>query len=83
MTGSTAGIGRETARRLALLGAEVILVGRDPERARTAAGEISREAADEATALTADLSDLAGLRLAEHVAERYDRLDVLVDNAGA
>ncbi|MEV3924583.1 SDR family NAD(P)-dependent oxidoreductase [Actinomadura coerulea] len=82
VTGSTAGIGRETARGLALLGAEVILVGRDPERARAAADEISRGAGG-VTALTADLSDLAGLRrLADQVAERYDRLDVLVNNAG-
>ncbi|GAA2447351.1 SDR family oxidoreductase [Actinomadura vinacea] len=83
VTGSTAGIGRETARALALRGAHVTLVGRDPDRAGTAAGELSREAAGEVTALTADLSDMTGLRrLAEQVAERYDRLDVLINNAG-
>ncbi|MGI5421814.1 SDR family NAD(P)-dependent oxidoreductase [Actinomadura luteofluorescens] len=83
VTGSTAGIGRETARRLALMGADVILVGRNPERAKAAADELAREAAGRVVALTADLSDMAGLRrLAEQVTERYDRLDVLVNNAG-
>ncbi|MEV0665552.1 SDR family NAD(P)-dependent oxidoreductase [Actinomadura luteofluorescens] len=83
VTGSTAGIGRETARRLALLGADVILLGRNLERARAAADELSREAAGGVAVLTADLSNLAGLRrLAEQVTERYDRLDVLVNNAG-
>ncbi|MFI6521818.1 SDR family NAD(P)-dependent oxidoreductase [Spirillospora sp. NPDC050679] len=83
VTGGTAGIGRETARRLALLGARVIIVGRDPGRARDAAAELSREAGTEVMALTTDLSETAGPHhLAEQVAERCDRLDVLVNNAG-
>ncbi|GAA4638724.1 SDR family oxidoreductase [Actinoallomurus vinaceus] len=83
VTGGTAGIGKETARGLARLGANVILVGRNPDRARSAADELSREATGQVMALPTDLSDLAGLRrLAEQVAERYDRLDVLVNNAG-
>ncbi|GAB3968288.1 SDR family oxidoreductase [Actinoallomurus acanthiterrae] len=83
VTGGTAGIGKETARGLARLGAKVIVVGRNPDRAKDSADELSREAGGEVVALPADLSDLAGLRsLTEQVAERYDRLDVLVNNAG-
>lgn len=79
VTGSTGGIGKETARALAALGARVILVGRDRGRADAAA----RELGDEAAAVTADLSTLAGLRaLAAEVRARHDRLDVLVNNLG-
>ncbi|MFC5745437.1 SDR family NAD(P)-dependent oxidoreductase [Actinomadura rugatobispora] len=103
ITGGTAGIGRETARGLARLGAHVIVVGRDPDRARATAAELTRDAhrtdgartghpptgrrphnaAARATALTADVSSSADLRrLAEEVARRHDRIDVLINNAG-
>ncbi|MEV5827704.1 SDR family NAD(P)-dependent oxidoreductase [Spirillospora sp. NPDC052242] len=79
VTGSTGGIGKETARGLAARGARVILVGRDRGRADAAARELGPGAA----AVTADLSTLAGLRaLAAEVRARHDRLDVLVNNLG-
>ncbi|MFV2178253.1 SDR family NAD(P)-dependent oxidoreductase [Actinomadura sp. LOL_016] len=79
VTGSTGGIGKETARGLAAMGARVLLVGRDRDRADAAA----RELGPAATAFTADLSSLAGLRaLAAEVSARHDRLDVLVNNLG-
>ncbi|MET8867369.1 SDR family NAD(P)-dependent oxidoreductase [Nonomuraea sp. NPDC004580] len=78
VTGSTGGIGKETARGLAALGARVILVGRDPGRARQAAAETGGEA------IAADVTRLSELtRLAADVAARCDRLDVLVNNVGA
>jgi NAD(P)-dependent dehydrogenase (short-subunit alcohol dehydrogenase family) len=91
ITGGTAGIGRETARALARLGAHVIVVGRDPDRARATADELTRDApgtgsphtAAQVTALTADVSSSADLhRLAEQIAGRHDRIDVLINNAG-
>ncbi|QFG26867.1 SDR family NAD(P)-dependent oxidoreductase [Actinomadura sp. WMMB 499] len=79
VTGGTGGIGKETARGLAALGARVILVGRDRDRAEAAARELGAGA----EACTADLSALAGLRaLAAEVSARHDRLDVLVNNLG-
>ncbi|GAA2133707.1 SDR family NAD(P)-dependent oxidoreductase [Actinomadura napierensis] len=79
VTGSTGGIGKETARQLARLGAQVVLVGRDAARAEAAAAEIGGGA----TACTGDLTRLDGLRrLAAEVAARHDRLHVLVNNAG-
>src|SRR5688500_16833603 len=83
ITGSTGGIGKETGRGLARLGAHVVLVGRDPQRAATAAEELRRTTGNGAVdALTADVTRQADLhRLAAEVGERYGRLDVLVNNA--
>jgi NAD(P)-dependent dehydrogenase (short-subunit alcohol dehydrogenase family) len=84
VTGATSGIGRETALRLAMLGATVIIVGRDAARAAAVAAEITRRAPlAHAEVMTADLSSLAQVRsLAGDVLSRHDRLDVLVNNAG-
>jgi retinol dehydrogenase-12 len=84
VTGATSGIGRATALRLAELGADVVVVGRDPARADAVREEIRRRAPGGGVqTLTADLSSLAQVRrLAAEVRERCDRLDVLVNNAG-
>jgi NAD(P)-dependent dehydrogenase (short-subunit alcohol dehydrogenase family) len=83
ITGGTGGIGRETARGLARLGAHVVLAGRDRERAAAAADELRRDTDNDAVdALTADVTRQADLhRLAAQVHARYGRLDVLVNNA--
>jgi NAD(P)-dependent dehydrogenase (short-subunit alcohol dehydrogenase family) len=83
ITGSTGGIGKETARGLARLGAQVVLVGRDPARAAAAAEEVRRDTGNAAVeALTVDVTRQADLhRLAADVTARYGRLDVLVNNA--
>jgi retinol dehydrogenase 12 len=84
VTGATSGIGRQTALRLAMLGAAVIIVGRDEARGQSTAGDIRRRApAARVEVMTADLSSLAQARqLAEDVQARHHRLDVLVNNAG-
>ncbi|WP_232835284.1 SDR family NAD(P)-dependent oxidoreductase [Actinocorallia populi] len=84
VTGSTGGIGKETARGLAGLGARVLLVGRDAGRAAAAAAEIARSAGNaEVEALTADLLLQRDVRdLARRVRERTDRLHALVNNFG-
>ncbi len=84
VTGATSGIGKETALRLATLGATVIIVGRDAVRGESAGDEIRRRVPlAQVDTVTADLSSLAQVhRLAEEVLARYDRLDVLVNNAG-
>jgi NAD(P)-dependent dehydrogenase (short-subunit alcohol dehydrogenase family) len=85
VTGSTAGIGKETARGLARLGARVILVGRDPERADRAAKELQCDTGnDRVSALTADVTRLGDLaRLAAQVSGSCASLHVLINNAGA
>ena len=84
VTGATSGIGHESAARLAELGATVILVARDQARGE-AAGEAIRGRVPGARVdtLIADLSSLAQVRrLADEVRSTYERLDVLVNNAG-
>ncbi|SFE92838.1 NAD(P)-dependent dehydrogenase, short-chain alcohol dehydrogenase family [Actinacidiphila alni] len=84
VTGSTDGLGRWLAVRLAADGARVLVHGRSAERAEDVRRAV-REAAgeDRAEILLADLSDLGQVdRLADEVLARTDRLDVLVNNAG-
>jgi retinol dehydrogenase 12 len=84
VTGATNGIGKATAGRLAELGATVLAVARDRARGEQVAAEIRRRAPRaRVEVLTADLSRLGQIRtLAAQVQDRYDRLDVLVNNAG-
>jgi len=79
VTGSAAGIGREVARQLAARGAVVIVTARDLARAEALVAELGNGA--EAVAL--DVADLASIATAARtLAERSDRLDALVNNAG-
>jgi retinol dehydrogenase-14 len=84
VTGATSGIGKETALRLAMLGATVVIVGRDAARGAAAGAEIVRRVPlARVEVMTADLSSLAQVRrLAGDVLGRHGRLDVLVNNAG-
>ena len=85
VTGATSGIGLETAVRLAELGAEVLVHGRDPGRGAAALAAVRTASAPDASPalFLADLSSLAGVRgLAAAVRAARPRLDVLVANAG-
>ena len=85
ITGATAGIGYVTARELAARGGRLILVGRNQARCEAAAAAI-RETTQNGKVeyLLADLSSQDEIRrLAAAVTERCQRLDVLVNNAGA
>ncbi|RUL81931.1 SDR family oxidoreductase [Tautonia sociabilis] len=85
VTGATSGIGAVTAEELARKGATVVLVGRDPTRCEAALARIRQRTGNpRVEALVADLSSQAEVRLlAEEFRRRFDRLDVLVNNAGA
>ncbi len=85
VTGATSGIGQVTARELARLGAHVIIVGRSDEKCAKTIDQIrAATGATSIESLVADLSSLDQLGgLARRVRERYPRLDVLVNNAGA
>lgn len=83
VTGGTSGIGKATATALAAMGAEVVVVGRNPERGEEAAAEIRARTGGRVDLALYDLSVQAQVRaLAGEFRRRYDRLDVLVNNAG-
>ncbi len=84
VTGSTDGIGKATARQLAASGWRVILHGRNEGRARGAAQEVAASSGKEAIeTVVADFASLRQVeRMAEVVLDRYERLDLLVNNAG-
>jgi NAD(P)-dependent dehydrogenase (short-subunit alcohol dehydrogenase family) len=86
ITGATNGIGLAAAEKLAALGANIALIGRNATRTRLAAARVRAAAGQGATVgtLIADLSSRVGVRkLATEVLSRYPRLDVLINNAGA
>jgi NAD(P)-dependent dehydrogenase (short-subunit alcohol dehydrogenase family) len=83
ITGSTDGLGREVARKLASAGAHIIVHGRNRERGQALVEEIKKDGKGSASFYAADLSSLAEVRnLAEAVLRDHLRLDVLINNAG-
>ena len=83
ITGGTSGIGRATAKKLALLGIHVLVVGRSAERGNSTLDEI-RAAGGKADFISSDLRDAASAR---EVAKKAIELgsghvDILINNAG-
>ena len=85
VTGATGGIGLITTRELAKQGARLVVVGRNPQKTETTVQQLRKETGnDSIESLLADLSSQKQVRqLAEQFRSRHDRLDVLVNNAGA
>lgn len=84
VTGANRGIGRAAALGLAERGATVVLVCRDQKRAEQTAAEIrQRVETDAVHAVQADLASLAAVRqAAQEIRSRFDRVNVLINNAG-
>lgn len=84
ITGATDGLGKEAARKLAAQGARLILHGRSETKLLAVASDILAHSPDaRIDTILADFSSLAQVRaMAAKLNERYERLDVLVNNAG-
>ena len=84
ITGGNSGIGFEAAVALARLGADVTIACRNLQRAEAARTAIvERSASDRVDVMQLDLADFASIRSFAAVAsERFDRIDVLLNNAG-
>ncbi len=85
ITGASNGIGKETGRAMASLGANTLIVGRNKSKIIDTANEIYAETGNrQIFPFVADLSSLGEVRrLAREILTRFYRLDVLVNNAGA
>jgi 3-oxoacyl-[acyl-carrier protein] reductase len=83
VTGASRGIGRSIALRLAAAGASVVLTARDRQLLDAAAVEI-RAAGGTAETIALDLrAPDSGQRVVEFAIQRFGRIDIVVNNAGA
>lgn len=85
ITGSTDGIGKITATALAAQGHTVIIHGRNKIKAEKVCEEIKKQTGNNKVAyIIADLLSLADIKqMIEEFKKKFDRLDVLINNAGA
>lgn len=85
VTGATNGIGYQTALALARMGATVIVVGRNKAKGEAVVAAIQQKTGNKAVeSMTADLSSMAEVRrLAQEFKAKYQKLHVLINNAGA
>jgi NAD(P)-dependent dehydrogenase (short-subunit alcohol dehydrogenase family) len=84
VTGATSGIGLEASVQLAVQGHRVVMVGRDEAKTRACVEQVKqRSSSNTVEFLLCDFASQASIRaLAEAYRARYERLDVLVNNAG-
>lgn len=84
VTGGNSGIGKETAVGLTKLGATVVIVCRDKTKGEAAQSEIKAKSENQLVDLMlADLSSMQSVRqLADEFKRKYQKLQVLVNNAG-
>jgi NADP-dependent 3-hydroxy acid dehydrogenase YdfG len=82
ITGASSGLGEATARHLAVRGATVVLGALRVERLNAFVDEITRSGA-RALGLATDVTDAAQVQApVDPAVQRYDRLDVMLNNAG-
>jgi NAD(P)-dependent dehydrogenase (short-subunit alcohol dehydrogenase family) len=84
VTGSTSGIGRETAMQFGAAGATVLIgdVDHEPKLAETPTAKAIREAGGEAEFVETDVSDRAAVEKLVEAAREYGGVDVMINNAG-
>jgi retinol dehydrogenase-14 len=85
ITGANSGIGFEAAVRIARMGAHIVMVARNRQKAETAiVSARERSGSDKFSLMLCDMSSMSGVRrLAAEVLATRPRLDVLVNNAGS
>jgi NAD(P)-dependent dehydrogenase (short-subunit alcohol dehydrogenase family) len=85
ITGATDGIGKQTAISLAKMGATIVVTGRNKQRGEAAIAEIKSISGNvNVELLLADISSQRGIvELVQQFVAKFDRLDVLINNAGS
>ena len=82
VTGGGRGIGHAIVKRLAAMGATVVLTGRDTVRVQQVAADLGRQGHG-AEGVGCDVTDLASVEsLGEHLRRKFGRVDILMNNAG-
>lgn len=82
VTGAARGIGEAISKRLATIGASVVLTARDKSRLQQLAAEIQSVGGQAEVSAFDVREELAIARLATSIKEQYGRCDILVNNAG-
>lgn len=83
ITGSTKGNGRAIATIYSEQGANVVVTGREQGEAQNVAADLSREYGTDALGLRIDVTSVAEVKeMVDRILHKYDRIDVLVNNAG-
>lgn len=84
ITGGASGIGTEAARAMAARGAHVIIAARDAAKAEAAAEAVRGQTGNsKVETILCDLGSLASVRAcAAEALQRFDRIDLLINNAG-
>jgi retinol dehydrogenase 12 len=84
ISGATSGLGLATAEALARAGARVVMAARDPGRGEAARRRVASTArSEDIHVVLGDLSSQAAVRqIAHELDSKFDRLDVLINNAG-
>src|SRR5438874_11970896 len=83
ITGANQGIGKASAVALGKMGAKLILVCRNADKAKAAIADIEAAGATDVALVIGDMSSQADIRrVASEVKAKHDRLDVLLNNAG-
>lgn len=84
VTGATEGIGKAAALDFSRRGATVVIVGRNPEKTERVRSEIEQASGNPVESILGDLALVSeNRRVAREFLAKHDRLDVLVNNAGA
>lgn len=83
ITGSTDGIGLKTAEMLADQGHHLIIHGRDTQKVRTVVDGLTQRGQGHIESVIADLSSFQAIEaMISNIADRFGKLDVLINNAG-
>ena len=84
ITGGTSGLGKETARALAVRGAAVIITARDQAKGDAVAADLREQTSHaDIAAESLELGSIQNIRaFADRFASRHDRIDLLINNAG-
>ena len=84
VSGGNSGIGFELCRGMATAGFHVVMVSRGTERGQPALEKLQAEFGDSVEMMLCDMSDLSNIaKLHAEFTTKFDRLDILLNNAGA